>query len=200
VVNVPDVEVKGYRTKPNWFYHDLGFVGVVAEFLARLLGVVIPSSSFVERRVRDEYVQLVEQSHEVGEIVDNRNANILCPSYPFTTSARIIAKRPRTSRSFRYLDKQVPSSSIDEGLNKKVKGSRDVRVSGQCVTARCSHWTGSSCQLGSAVARVQLRVRPPKNCSIRESCRWYLENSDNACKTCKFLPYSTLFDLVQIED
>ena len=198
MANVPNVEVKGYKGKPNLYSHDLGFVGIVAEFLARLLGVVIPSSSFVERRVRDEYVLLVEQPHEVGEIVDNCDAVILCPSYPFGTSARIIAKRPRTSRSFRYLDKQAPSPSIDEGLNKKVTGSRDVRVSGQCVTSRCSHWTGSSCQLGSAVASVQLRVRPPKNCSIRESCRWYLENSDNACKTCKFLPYSTLFDLVQI--
>ena len=72
MANVPNVEVKGYKGKPNLYSHDLGFVGIVAEFLARLLGVVIPSSSFVERRVRDEYVLLVEQPHEVGEIVDKK--------------------------------------------------------------------------------------------------------------------------------
>ena len=198
--SVTSVKVKSIKTKPNLYSGQWSYVRTTAEFLAKLVGAVLPSGSFAERRVRDEYVLLTGQAVEVGEMVDNHYATILCPSYPFAEPSRVIAKRPRRSRSFRYLDKEVPSPSVEAGPKKIVTGSRDVRVSGRCLTAKCTHWTGSSCQLGNAVASVKLRVRPPKNCSIRESCRWYLENSDDACKTCKYLPFSTLFDLVQIDD
>ena len=193
------MKVKSFKIKPNLCSNDFGFVGILAEFLAKMLGAVIPSGSFAERSVRDEYLLLVEQPHEGGELVDVQIATILCPSYPFASSSRIIAERPRTSRSFHFLGKQERLPSVDDGLQTIVEGSRDIRVSGRCITTSCTHWTGSSCRLGSAVASVQLRVRTPKNCSIRESCRWYLENSSNACKTCKYLPYSTLFDFVEID-
>lgn len=183
----------------KWYSRDLGFAGAMAEFLANMVGVVIPSGSFAERRARDEYLLLVEHPQEVVELVDVPSTTILCPSYPFAPSGRIIAERPRRSRYFRFLDKEDRSLLVGDGLQKTVEGSRDIRVSGRCITTGCIHWTGSSCRLGNAVASVHVRVRTAKNCSIRETCRWYLENSSNACKTCKYLPYSTLFDFVQID-
>ena len=194
------VVVNACKVEPDSYSHHSGYVWIFAEFLANVLGQMFPSTSFVERHVAAEYLRLVEQPGDVGEIVDSRNPTTLCPSYPVATSARVIAKRTKTFRSFRYLDQPAPLVSNDEALKHVELGLRDVRLSGPCITKGCAHWAGSSCRLGSAVATIQLRTKPPKSCPIRKSCRWYLENSDNACKACKFLPHSKLFDLTQIHN
>jgi hypothetical protein len=182
--------------KLNSSLDNLGIFWRCAEFLANVFGRILPTIPFVERHVADEYLCLVERPVEVENRSDTQNLALYCPSYPVTSSARIIAKRRSASRSFSFLNKPalVPANIL--GLKQLDMDSGNVRLSGRCITKFCAHWTGSTCRLGSAISNVQLRARPPKSCPIRESCRWNFENPDSACRSCKFLPYSKLLNLI----
>ena len=175
---------------------DLNTIWRYVEFLANMFGRILPSISFVERNVADEYLRLGKRLVEVQNRSLTQNTPLNCPSYPVSSSARIIAKRKRASRSFNFLDRPSPVYSTVLGLKQLDIASGNVRLSGRCITQLCAHWTGSTCRLGSAISNVQLRARPPKNCPIRESCRWNFENPDSACRACKFLPYSKILDLI----
>ena len=166
------------------------------EFLANAFGRVLPTIPFVERQVADEYICLVEQHDEIKNSINTQNCVFDCPSYPVASSARIIAKRRRGSRSFSFLDEPVSVVPYVRGSRQLDMDSSYVRTSGRCITNFCAHWTGSTCRLGGAISNVQIRARPPKSCPIRESCRWNFENPESACRSCKFLPYSKILNLV----
>jgi hypothetical protein len=180
-------------------YSSVGKIGAFwrcVEFLANAFGRILPTIPFVERQVAHEYICLVEQHDEIKNSIDTRNSVFDCPSYPVASSDRIIAKRRRGSRSFSFLNETV---SVVSGVRDSRQLDIDlsyVRTSGRCITNSCAHWTGSTCRLGAAISSVQLRAKPPKSCPIRESCRWNFENPESACRSCKFLPYSKLLNLI----
>ena len=180
-------------------YSSVGKIGAFwrcVEFLANAFGRILPTIPFVERQVAHEYICLVEQHDEVKNSIDTQNSVFDCPSYPVASSDRIIAKRRRGSRSFSFLNETVSVvSSVRDSRQLDIDLSY-VRTSGRCITNSCAHWTGSTCRLGVAISSVQLRAKPPKSCPIRESCRWNFENPESACRSCKFLPYSKLLNLI----
>jgi len=166
-----------------------------AEVLANMFGRLLPTIPYVERRVADEYLSLVKRHGEIDECNNTQTIDLHCPSYPVKPLARAFAKRTFASRSFGFMNRQAFVASNLMDLKQLDMDLRYVRLSGPCVTKVCAHWTGSDCRLGRAVANVQLRVVATNSCPIRESCRWFFENSESACRACKFLPYSKLLNL-----
>lgn len=67
---------------------------------------------------------------------------------------------------------------------------RRARFVGSCRAGECGHWTGVSCRLGHAIARVDIPSSIHiSRCSIRSSCRWYKENGSAACRPCQHVRY-----------
>lgn len=165
--------------------------------LAGAIGPFIPSSSYVERRVQDEYFSLKKNRGLVSGSQVKSESPIMCPSYPQRTNAVVFARRGPLTRSFKPVEPSDTGAIESTTRLPEPAGERRIRLAGRCVSEGCVHWTGSSCHLGTVVASVSIKARPLSGCAIRSSCRWYLENAEAACRACKFLPYSTLFEQTQ---
>lgn len=188
------VKVNRHNQKFKSILPNLELFWRCAEVLANMFGRILPTIPYVERRVADEYLRLVKLHGDNNDCNDTQTLALHCPSYPAKPSARAIGTRTSVSRSFRFLNRQAFVASTAIELKQRDFDLRYVRLSGPCVTKVCAHWTGSDCRLGRAIANVQLRVKATNSCPIRGSCRWFFENSEIACRTCKFLPYSKLLN------
>ena len=84
-----------------------------------------------------------------------------------------------------YLNTRLPVS--DELLAKTgaVPPTKVFRFSANCVESKCVHFEGAECQLAKRIAAALPPVvdrLPP--CSIRPTCRWYVQEGEAACHRC----------------
>lgn len=182
--------------------HFYGSGALINRFLRRVLltsvalvNWVRPGSKTVDYQVALSYL---------GNFVDTKsqipgspmkNSLMTCPSYPQGSSTTAFALKTKKQKRYTFLDAPIDVVQI-ENLVQTGNQDHPFRLMGKCVTSSCFHWTGVSCQLGQSVASVRIRKKNDAHCAIRASCRWYVENSVEACSTCSYIRYSTLLNSV----
>lgn len=63
-----------------------------------------------------------------------------------------------------------------------------VRLMGHCRSTSCAYWN-DSCQLGILLSRIDPVGPGVRDCDVRETCRWHLENGPAACGNCLPIAY-----------
>lgn len=126
-----------------------------------------------------------------------KNASMTCPSYPGSSSTTVFALKTKKQKRYTFLNAPIDVVQVEKLIQTEDQ-DHPYRLMGKCITSGCFHWTGKSCHLGESVASVRIRKKNEVHCAIRASCRWYAENSLDACSTCSYIRYSTLLNSVRI--
>ncbi|MCC7013346.1 MAG: hypothetical protein IT454_12350 [Planctomycetes bacterium] len=111
-----------------------------------------------------------------------------CPSaQPDMDEARVfgVVTEEREGQRIAYL---APETNVDPALLAGLDGvapTEVFRFSAKCETSRCSHFDGARCTLAERIKRALAPVvdRLPA-CTVRATCRWYLEQGGEICLRC----------------
>ena len=179
-------------------FHDehMGIAGLSRRVLltsVALFNWVRPGSKTIDYQVALTYSgNFVERKSQL-QCSPIKNSLMTCPSYPQGSSTTAFALKTKKQKRYTFLDAPIDVVEM-ENLSQSGDQDHPYRLMGKCITSNCFHWSGSSCQLGEAVSSVNIRKKNDSHCAIRASCRWYAENSVDACSTCSYIRYSTLLN------
>ncbi len=158
---------------------------------------VIPRIKTVEYQVAMSYLGKVT-TRKIDLInAHSEKSSMKCPSYPESSSSTAFALKTKKQKRYTFISEPI-NVVQPENLIQTEDQDHPYRFLGKCITSGCFHWTGESCLLGEAVASVRIRKKNEGHCAIRASCRWYAENSLDACSACSYIRYSTLLNSVNI--
>jgi hypothetical protein len=81
---------------------------------------------------------------------------------------------------------------IDEAFIETASQGRDVghrfRFASPCATKGCANWSGHHCMvldIARQLAYVEpLSITTLPACSIRDNCRWFMQEGADACRIC----------------
>jgi len=88
------------------------------------------------------------------------------------------------------LDERI---TIDGSFLETASQGRDLshrfRFASPCATKGCANWSGHHCMVLD-IARQLAHIEPLEQsalpaCSIRPTCRWFMQEGDEACKICQ---------------
>ena len=109
-----------------------------------------------------------------------------CPSAPIKKGHFLIGKFEDTHLKF-----NVSKTEIDTDILAEIKeaGKENYRASMDCVTSKCLNWNGTKCIVTEHVASyfTVLKEEEYKNCSIRDTCRWFYKDREKACQMCPLI-------------
>lgn len=156
-----------------------------------LVNWVWPGSKTVDYQVALSYSSNSLKTQQ--PVAPMKNSLMTCPSYPEGSSTTAFAIKTKKQKRYTFLQEPIDVLQMENLIQTEVR-DHPYRLVGKCVTSGCFHWTGLSCHLGEAVSSVNIRKKNDSHCAIRASCRWYAENSFDACSTCSYIRYSTLLN------
>ena len=117
--------------------------------------------------------------------------SIMCPSNKCKPGSKLLGLR-QDDGTISILPEALP---IDESFIEKVKDhplapEQRFRFTNKCVENGCNQWTGKGCgvidQVVQYLEHIPAKEELPK-CSIRPSCRWFLQKGADACKVCPYI-------------
>lgn len=111
-----------------------------------------------------------------------------CPSaQPGMEDARVlgVVEGATKRRRVTYVDEAVPVTPELLAATRGVEPTEVMRLSAKCDEAKCMHFDGARCQLASRVVEMMPSVVDAlPACTIRRTCRWYLQEGPPACRRC----------------
>jgi hypothetical protein len=111
-----------------------------------------------------------------------------CPSAPVTAKdARIFGMMRGTPEAPKlgYLTEALPVSDKLLALAGPADPSQVFRTATRCITAGCKHWRDNGCSLARRIVDgLPPVVNAVPACSIRPTCRWFLQEANEACLRC----------------
>lgn len=143
----------------------------------------LPSNS--EHTVESSATPLSAAEDRVG---DDSNFTCLCPSFdPKIPSLGIIfavvvgdAANPRVV----HLPEPIPLSEDIFNVIAPFHPSEVFRIASTCIRGRCKNFENDLCHLGKAVASDPGNLKGYSECSVRGSCRWWIQEGRSACEGC----------------
>ena len=123
-----------------------------------------------------------------------------CPSIHPHLARSVIGVYANDERKVRFVSEELPVPVTLGRIIEPHALALRARFAGRCITSGCTHWTGTGCRLGQVVAEVGTEINgqlPP--CSIRKTCRWFIENGASACSPCQHLRYLHMADRESVE-
>lgn len=124
-----------------------------------------------------------------GEHSDGENqATLMCPSaQPGMENAIVLGvvlgttDRPQLS----FLKDALPATDSVLRLSQEVNPTEVFRFAATCATSACTHFDGKDCLLARRIVSLaDASVERIPNCSIRSSCRWWMQEGKAACVRC----------------
>jgi len=114
-----------------------------------------------------------------------RNLPLLCPSSKMMPGSRVLGV-VREDGMVQFLRKEV---IVDEAFMAAAAEGRNprkrFRFSNTCVQKGCKQWEQGQCGVVEATIEAELPMADAlPECGIRESCRWFDQRGDTACRMC----------------
>lgn len=126
--------------------------------------------------------------------MSNQNAShkFTCPSAPLNDRSKILGIVNENGE----VNILPQTLDLDKEFIQIAKEGKEpekrFRFANKCVESACQQWTGSSCGVVTNVLdkieQVYWKEHLPK-CSIRDTCRWFHQEKENACKVCPLVRY-----------
>jgi hypothetical protein len=112
----------------------------------------------------------------------------LCPSaqtdWPGAVAFGVVAGSVEEPR-VRHLAEPLPVTDQLLAMTHPLRATEVLRIAAPCAGSACVHFDGENCQLVTRITRllpVVADALPP--CSIRPTCRWWLQEGKSACMRC----------------
>ncbi|HVR95519.1 MAG TPA: nitrogen fixation protein [Thermoanaerobaculia bacterium] len=123
-------------------------------------------------------------------VLDNEapGHRIQCPSarpeMPGSVAFGVVlgsVEQPRVA----FLDQPVPVTEELLALAQPVSPTEVFRFAAPCAGKACQHFDGASCRLATRIVQhLPEEQAPLPECTIRPSCRWWLQEGEDACRRC----------------
>lgn len=120
-----------------------------------------------------------------------------CPSAPAAPGTTVLGMVGEEGRIVHF----ATPLTADEGFLETARAIDDrpesiFRFSSACAEDKCSQWNGSACglidRIVSQLAETGVATNPETPpCVIRAQCRWFLQNSYDACRVCSYVVTDT---------
>ncbi|QDK82382.1 hypothetical protein EXU85_28745 [Spirosoma sp. KCTC 42546] len=115
-------------------------------------------------------------------------ASLLCPSSTAKPGAALFGVQTATGH-VEYLDEPI---IIDQTFVETARQGRTpeerFRFASPCAKTGCGHWDSGQAGCGLVGKIVEVMNRKAEAtlvaCAIRDRCRWYHQDGDNACANC----------------
>jgi hypothetical protein len=149
----------------------------------------------VEMEVSRRYIERDSVERNASPRSPQAKLGLDCPSIHPQLARSVIGVFVKGSSRVNFVAEQLPVPvSLARAAGPEVLALR-ARFAGRCITSGCKHWTGANCRLGEVVADIRVADNGQlPHCSIRKTCRWFLENGAMACNTCQHLRYLPMCD------
>lgn len=125
-------------------------------------------------------------------MIMNKDNSFLCPSAPLTDESFLFGKINKKSE-VEYMDGVI---SLSLNAFKEIKNpEKYFRFTMPCKSNKCRQWENGECSLPSTLQLAdisKLDYSISEKCAIKSSCRWFHQEGDIACYTCKYVITNTL--------
>ncbi len=116
--------------------------------------------------------------------------SVTCPSATCEPGAKLLGAvgedgRIKHLRTPLEIDKDFVAKARAKGVPEA-----KMRFAAPCQEGKCGHWTGDACGLiDKVMAHIEAEAPEMKAvevppCTIRASCRWYMQTGAQACLSC----------------
>ncbi|MEO6902626.1 MAG: hypothetical protein ABI315_05675 [Bacteroidia bacterium] len=121
----------------------------------------------------------------------NEGKSIACPSSRATQVSSLLGIRQEDG-TIAILPQVLPvdSNFIQIGQQDPVPLEQRFRFTNKCVENGCKQWTGKGCGVVDGIIQSIDQIKNTNilvPCSIRPSCRWFLQKGDQACRICPYV-------------
>lgn len=120
-----------------------------------------------------------------------------CPSAPAAPGATVIGMVGEEGRIVHFATRLTADTHFLENARAVDElPERRFRFSSACAENKCSQWNGSACglidRIAGQLAEADVATDPETPpCVIRAECRWFLQNSYDACRVCSYVVTDT---------
>jgi hypothetical protein len=115
-------------------------------------------------------------------------SELLCPSAQPEIAGAVaigLVDHEQSPPSVSYLDKPAQITPELLELAQPLRPTELFRFAAPCQGERCSHWSGSDCNLiGGIVKLLPDGQAALPACGIRPDCRWFAQSGTAACLRC----------------
>jgi hypothetical protein len=118
--------------------------------------------------------------------------NFLCPSAPLYAGSRLLGVVNGDSHVDILSDPIEIDDVFVEAANTGKVAEQKFRFVNKCLKSGCQQWSENSCGVIKRVLdAIEENVSKGEipDCSIRPNCRWFSQESYNACKVCTTVKY-----------
>jgi hypothetical protein len=129
-----------------------------------------------------------------------QNRKILCPSTPAKEGAVLLGIVDKDGTLAYIPDKMEIDSGFIEIAEKGRALEKRFRFSNKCAGKGCQNWIQGNCivpKVMSQLIKTEIEFFSLPSCSIRNDCRWYLQEGASACGICPFVRTENLEDLIK---
>lgn len=117
--------------------------------------------------------------------------SIMCPAHRCQPGSQLLGVR-QNNGTIAILPQTLP---IDEDFIRKTKQhsiapERRFRFTNKCIEGGCKQWNGKGCNVAEKVVQyleVLSIAEISPACSIRNTCRWYMQKGGDACMVCSLI-------------
>lgn len=122
----------------------------------------------------------------------NKNDIFLCPSAPLTNESFLFGRIDKHGQ-VQYMDGVI---SVHLNTFEKIKcPEKHFRFTMPCKSTECAQWQNGKCSIGTTLKLSDISHLDhsiSENCAIKSSCRWFYQEGETACYSCKYLRTSTV--------
>jgi hypothetical protein len=121
---------------------------------------------------------------------NNTHKKSLCPSSRYAEDARLLGIRQDNGKVAILPDPLKIDSNFIQQLQEDVKPEQAFRFVNKCMELGCKQWSGKGCGIATRAVTLLNQVIPEKKlplCSIRNDCRWYQQEGNEACMVCSYI-------------
>lgn len=118
-----------------------------------------------------------------------KEEKIMCPSAKGKQGSLLLGVRQNGSISILPHALQMDEQFIKKA-NETAPAEQNFRFANKCVEGGCKQWTGSRCGVADKMIGFLDKVIASDQlipCSIRNRCRWFLQNGNEACNICPYV-------------
>lgn len=119
------------------------------------------------------------------------NRSILCPSHRCKPGSHLLGVR-QDNGTIAILPQplKIDEDFINNARQSLIPPEQRFRFTNKCIDKGCKQWNGKGCEVAERVIGFLNTI--PENsglpeCSIRNSCRWFLQKGTEACKICPYV-------------
>jgi len=120
-----------------------------------------------------------------------KHREVRCPSSTCKEGSELLGIRQANGK-ISILPQPLPidSTFIQRASHPEIKAEQRFRFTNKCIESGCAQWDQGRCGLSDRLMEFLNHIPTNESlpsCSIRPSCRWFLQSGADACRICPYV-------------